>query len=243
MSTTNSARCCSHIKVSGRRCGSPALRDQFQCYFHSRISRGIQQRPDLLLDAMSVLESPEAVQYSLMLVVDGLLKNRIEPVKARLIIYALRIAARNAKECRFDSRQFVNLGNVTDVPNYAEECANEEEQARLGDENEAVENGEIKKDEVENKAEPGAPFLRDLCAKVGADDDHIEANEAHYQTKPDPSAPVRKYPPQPAASTTTMIERAQAAISGAQHGNWRDLRTALELAGIKPPTTEVSKQE
>jgi hypothetical protein len=193
------------------------LRDQFQCYFHSRISRGVQQRPDLLLDAMSVLESPEAVQYSLMLVVDGLLKNRIEPVKARLIIHTLRIAARNVKACRFDGGHDMGA-YVTDVPDYAEQCA--EEKALLSEEEETTED-----ETTENESEVSVDQPQDT------------------EEKAEPPAPVRKYPPQPAASTTTMIERAQAAISGAEHGNWRDLRTALELAGIKPPTTDASQQE
>jgi len=35
-------RNCTHIKVTGQRCGSPALRREFFCYFHTRVIKGVQ---------------------------------------------------------------------------------------------------------------------------------------------------------------------------------------------------------
>jgi hypothetical protein len=31
-------RHCTHIKVTGQQCGSPALRGEFFCYFHTRVT-------------------------------------------------------------------------------------------------------------------------------------------------------------------------------------------------------------
>jgi hypothetical protein len=40
---------CTHIKVTGVRCGSPALRGEQFCYFHQRMIRGVQVPPNARL--------------------------------------------------------------------------------------------------------------------------------------------------------------------------------------------------
>src|ERR1700719_3694887 len=114
-------RKCTHIKVTGHRCGSPALRGEFFCYFHTRIIKGVQQRVDMRLDSMALLEDCESIQLSIMHVVDGLVKGTLDPARARLIIQALRIAARNAKNVRFDDCRYQSWEQpmVRQVPNYA----------------------------------------------------------------------------------------------------------------------------
>ena len=112
---------CTHIKAAGQRCGSPALRGEFFCYFHTRIIKGVQQRIDMRLHSMALLEDCESIQLSLMHVVDGLVKGTLEPTRAKLIIQALRIAARNAKNIRFDDCLYkpTEPPMVRDVPDYA----------------------------------------------------------------------------------------------------------------------------
>ncbi len=113
-------RTCTHIKVTGQRCGSPALRGEFFCYFHTRVIKGVQQRVDMQLHSMALLEDSESIQLSLMHVVDGLLKGTLDPTRARLIIQALRIAARNAKNVRFEARyEDQKQSMVREVPDYA----------------------------------------------------------------------------------------------------------------------------
>src|ERR1700688_1860794 len=97
-------RHCTHIKVTGQQCGSPALRGEFFCYFHTRVIKGVPQRVDMRMDSMALLEDCESIQLSIMHVVDGLIKGTLDKTRARLIIQALRIAARNAKNVRFDER-------------------------------------------------------------------------------------------------------------------------------------------
>src|SRR5271170_2716184 len=114
-------RRCTHIKVTGQQCGSPALRGEFFCYFHTRVIKGVQQRVDMQLHPIALLEDPEAIQLSIMHVVDGLLKGTLELARARLILQALRIAARNVKEVRFDDCYYDEDEQtmVREVPNYA----------------------------------------------------------------------------------------------------------------------------
>src|SRR6202161_4714068 len=100
-------RNCTHIKVTGPPCGSPALRGEFFCYFHTRVIKGVQQRVDMQLHSMATLEDCESIQLSIMHVVDGLIKGTLDKTRARLIIQALRIAARTAKIFRFDERDSI----------------------------------------------------------------------------------------------------------------------------------------
>jgi hypothetical protein len=114
-------RTCTHIKVTGQRCGSPSLRGEFFCYFHTRVIKGVQLRVDMQLHSMALLEDCEAIQLSIMHVVDGLVKGTLDPTRARLIIQALRIAARNAKNVRFDDVHYrpSEQPMVREVPDYA----------------------------------------------------------------------------------------------------------------------------
>src|SRR5580693_391051 len=116
-------RNCTHIKVTGQRCGSPAQRGEFFCYFHTRVIKGVQQRVDMQLHSMALLEDCESIQLSIMHVVDGLLKGTLDATRARLIIQALRIAARNAKNVRFDDVHYraSEQPMVREVPDYAQQ--------------------------------------------------------------------------------------------------------------------------
>jgi hypothetical protein len=114
-------RKCTHIKVTGQQCGSPALRGEFFCYFHTRVIKGVPVRVHMSFDAMALLEDHEAIQFSIMTVVDGLVKGTLDFPRARLIIQALRIAARNANHVRFDNCYYEKDEQemVREVPDYA----------------------------------------------------------------------------------------------------------------------------
>jgi hypothetical protein len=57
-------RHCTHIKVTGQQCGSPALRGEFFCYFHTRVIKGVQQRVDMQLHSMALAagHKPKTIQ-------------------------------------------------------------------------------------------------------------------------------------------------------------------------------------
>jgi len=197
-------RNCTHIKVTGQRCGSPALRREFFCYFHTRVIKGVQQRVDMQLHSMALLEDCESIQLSIMYVVDGLLKGTLDATRARLIIQALRIAARNAKNVRFDEVHYRSHEQpmVREVPDYARQYLIEH-------------------------PEYGPPISQCGAGAPAREDD------TKHQSRCSADTPVRE------AETNAVAQReAPAAIPGAMAGNWRDLRTVLEFAGI----TEQSKE-
>ena len=60
------------------------------------------------------------------------------------------------------------------------------------------------------------------------------AHGASRGTKPenDPAPQERKQPQRATQEEENELKRVQAAIAGAERGNWRDLRTVFEFAGI-----------
>src|ERR1700688_130822 len=108
------SRICTHIKVNGTRCGSPALRQEIFCYFHQRMIRGVRMPPKSRLHPIALLENKESIQASLMEIVNALVRNHIDVPRARLILRALYIAVKNAPQTNFEPYR----GVVTDVPEY-----------------------------------------------------------------------------------------------------------------------------
>jgi hypothetical protein len=265
--TRPNVRHCTHIKVTGQRCGSPTLRGEFFCYFHTRVIKGVQMRVDMRLDSMALLEDHESIQFSIMNVVDGLVKGTLDPRRAKLIIQALRIAARNAKYARFDDCYYEEDEQkmVRQVPNYARQYL--------------IEHPEFGPPlDTKNECGAGAP-AREPATKVSSQQETIAStvgaqqnvspesaiakqefiseqdpaaerrkNAAHSascgsRTESDPAPEERKSPRDKSSDREELEEReliqqAEAAIEGATRGNWRDLRTVFEFAGISPQTKE-----
>jgi hypothetical protein len=72
----NTARRCTHIKITGHRCGSPALRGEYFCDFHTRMIKGLSCRVDMRIFPQSLIEDPESLQYSFMELIGQSLSRR-----------------------------------------------------------------------------------------------------------------------------------------------------------------------
>ncbi len=115
MAVKSNPRACTHIKVNGIRCDSPALRNEVFCYFHQRMIRGVRTPPKSRLHPIAMLENQESIQAALMEIVNALVRNQIDVPRARLVLRALSIAARHAGKARFDCFQ---SDMVKEVPEY-----------------------------------------------------------------------------------------------------------------------------
>jgi hypothetical protein len=98
---------CRHIFVDGRRCGSPALREENFCYFHRThrtpvLANARRNRPrsgfDLTL--LDGLDNHAAIQLSITEVLGRIARNEIEPKSAWLLLYGLQIAGTNLRRSR-----------------------------------------------------------------------------------------------------------------------------------------------
>jgi hypothetical protein len=110
-------RNCTHIKVTGVRCGSPAMREEQFCYFHQRMLRSVKTPPNARLHPIALIENEEAIQASLMEVINALARNHIDLRRADLILKALFIATKNSRRVRFTADRD---DMVREVPEYAD---------------------------------------------------------------------------------------------------------------------------
>jgi hypothetical protein len=116
MPVRQNIKVCTHIKVTGVRCGSPALRGEEFCYFHQRMMRGVRTPPQARLHPIALLENEEAIQASIMEVVNALARNTIDLRRAELMLKALYIAVMNSRRVHFE---IYSDSMVKQVPEYA----------------------------------------------------------------------------------------------------------------------------
>jgi hypothetical protein len=147
---------CTHIKVTGVRCGSPPLHGEQFCYFHQRMLRTVKD-PASRIHHHALLEDEESIQASLMEVVNSLLRGTIELKRAELILRALNTAVRNIKRVKFGLH---SDEMVREIPNYATPPLEQiDEQAAIA------------KARAEKRAEAErarAEYMADLAATVKA---------------------------------------------------------------------------
>ncbi len=116
MSLNKNTRVCTHIKVNGVPCGSPALRGEVFCYFHQRMIRGVRTPPRSRLHPIALIEDEHGIQASLMEVINALVRNTIDFRRAQLILRALHIAVKNSPRVHFDGYQSEMTHQVPDYP-------------------------------------------------------------------------------------------------------------------------------
>src|ERR1700690_3310959 len=115
-------RRCQHIKTSGAQCGSPALRAEALCYYHSqsrpervKIKGANGKTSEILVPAF---EDASAIQMTVRQVAGRLLQDKIDNKKAGLKLYALQIASSNLKRMEEEKPRPAQV--VVDVKKVAE---------------------------------------------------------------------------------------------------------------------------
>lgn len=116
MPLNQNIRVCTHIKVNGVPCGSPALHNEVFCYFHQRMIRGVRTPAKSRLHPIALIENEEGIQASLMEVINALVRNTIDLRRAQLILRALHIAVRNSPRVHFDIYKSDMVHEVPDYP-------------------------------------------------------------------------------------------------------------------------------
>jgi len=97
----NGAPRCEHIKPDGSPCGSPALKSDNFCHWHSEtraVRRAAKQGDEV---EMPVLEDRVGIQLGIMRVCDLLTSKTIDPYTARVLFQGLRLAERTLNKENF----------------------------------------------------------------------------------------------------------------------------------------------
>jgi len=184
-------RRCTHIQVTGHRCGSPALKQEYFCYFHTRMIKGVQTRVDSEITPIAMIENAEAIQAAIMHMIDAVLKGTIDNKRANLVLKALHIAVRNSRNVRFNIRPD---DMVREVPNYAQQYL--------------TEHPELNSPQPDTHAAPDAPVRE--AEQSSAEDCHAEEAQAFAKRRPANGASLHS-PADPAVlpNTESHPERAR----------------------------------
>ena len=108
----NKVTLCHHIKTSGVRCGSPAMRGMRYCFYHLGArkalpvahgmfvepSPGLPDAPPMHDFPIPFLDDPAALQIGYMQTLYGITSKRLPPREARLVLAALDGARRNLRQ-------------------------------------------------------------------------------------------------------------------------------------------------
>jgi len=93
---------CRHIRTSGHRCHSPAIRDSFWCFYHAKLHsrhRDIRSAANTPCPIhLPALEDHDAIQVALSLTVNALGTGALDEKRARAILLGLNIALRNVDD-------------------------------------------------------------------------------------------------------------------------------------------------
>ena len=91
---------CEHVFANGDCCGSPSLKDSKFCYWHDsararRVSRrnAIALPPETAPVHMPFVEDADSLMISLQEIMHALAENRIDRVRAGLMLYAVQCSA------------------------------------------------------------------------------------------------------------------------------------------------------
>ncbi len=99
-------RRCAHIKTNGTQCGSPAARGHELCHFHWRAAKDFPHRrstqpiPEPVID-LALIDSPDAIHYALMQIVQGINNDTLSEKKSGRILWALQVMSSNFKQTSF----------------------------------------------------------------------------------------------------------------------------------------------
>lgn len=82
-------RQCDQIKVNGHKCGSPAMRGAFKCYFHLRPQKIDDFQINSITDRVSL-------QKALTEIFNAILSNKLDPKRASALLYAIQVSRQKA---------------------------------------------------------------------------------------------------------------------------------------------------
>jgi hypothetical protein len=253
-------RQCTHIQITGHRCGSPALKQEYFCYFHTRMIKGVPTRVDSQIHPIALIENAEAIQAALMHMVDAVLKGTIDNKRANIVLKALHIAVRNSRNVRFNTCQY---DMVHEVPNYAQQYLSEHPELNPPEPNtHAAPDAHVRGAEQSSAGsthnlDPETQIPENATSETEdlnpAKDCHPEAAQAFAKRRPANEGSMHLRSPRqseencekpcddtipPLTNRQTEqreeIKKLETAIEGAMRGNWRDLRTVFNAVGLTP---------
>jgi hypothetical protein len=141
---------CQHMKMSGDRCGAPALRDQKLCRFHKfctpvtvdvSTSAQFPAAPFFL----PVLEDASSIQLTIAQVCEHMLFRRLDSKQAGVLLYALQVASSNLDRLKEEKSQAKSRQIADQEKTGEEKNKNKINDEKPGKENASEENASEEK--------------------------------------------------------------------------------------------------
>lgn len=90
---------CQHVKLDGKRCGSPAMRGKRMCYFHEQSRKLYPNRvgPAPILADFPIIEDARSIQVALNQVMQALVHGSIDQRSATGILLGLQMSVEQVK--------------------------------------------------------------------------------------------------------------------------------------------------
>jgi hypothetical protein len=243
---------CQHIKTNGTQCGSPALRRKRFCFFHNRwratrldLNRAGALRVTSTVE-LPVLEDADSIQVSLMQVMRLIICRQLDHKTGGLLLYGLQTASNNLRRIDFEHRhkpsividpRSVRENGVGDQAWSPEDFADEEElqeedrqeEDRQEEEDSAAADADVEDADVESVGVENACVVGARVERTCPESMSKELSPATLSPETTPAIQEKEW---------KEVQRLESALEGAKQGNWHDLKTVFELAGIFPSKDE-----
>ena len=118
---------CRHIKTNGTQCRAVALTDQDFCYFHHRLHashkvyrQSLAGRPSRVSGGQMIslppFEDRESIQLAISQVVNAVATELLDPARAKVLLYGLRLASANARGLTIVSEPVLVVRDIEAAP-------------------------------------------------------------------------------------------------------------------------------
>src|SRR5450631_625511 len=116
---------CQHVKISGDRCGAPALDDQKLCRFHHfcgsvQVDVSTSAAEPAAPFFLPALEDAASIQLAITQVCEHLLHRRLDAKKAGVLLYAMQVASSNLGRLGKEKTQENTDESPSDAPASSE---------------------------------------------------------------------------------------------------------------------------
>jgi hypothetical protein len=173
---------------SGQVCRAYALRDEYFCYFHSRLHRAAKQ-PVSLIDSFDIplLEDRCAVQLTVTRVLRALVNKTIDRHSASTLLYGLQLALQSVDRSSSWAIGFDTVESLSQTPDGDEialgpdEDPEDDEDEEEEEDEEEKENEEEEEKEEEEEEEEEAPSDAASNSHPENVDDEEDENESTEQ--------------------------------------------------------------
>jgi len=220
-------------------CGSPAMRNIEYCYFHYRWR---MTTVDLSHSAhhvttefvLPVLEDADSIQITLGQIMRMIVCRQVDTKSAGLLLYGLQIASANLRRTRFEPYHKDVTVDLFRVPERI-----------IGDEAWSPSDFKDANAGVGRAPSPAKQSSTSSVARTPSpakptSPDQISKQLSPAASDPRPTALVATPQHELEHLDRKQLKELQSALNGAQAGNWRDLKTVFEFAGIFPPKDDTS---